>query len=453
MSTAIEVYAIYRTIAIKTQSDVVSVVSIEKTSSDGLNDIYTITYSNGTTSQFTITNGSVTFDDFYQKYLETHPDATYEQFLKDYLTVSNEDNASTINKILSSTLTVYSEYTVNKKITNYQTVKTISISTGSAVIYDVTPEYVYILTNYHVIYNANQNTDSKIARKVVCYLYGSEGVPYETDERDLQGYPVYEYGNYGIICDYVGGSATADIAILKTKAENVKKINSGVKAVTLAKDYHVGETAIAIGNPGGDGISVTEGIVSVDSENVTMGSGSSAITCRCMRIDSAIYHGSSGGGLFNKKGELIGITNGGNEVDQNINYAVPLSIVKNVTQNIINYSDGSVKKITLGVTVQAKNSRYVYDSVSGFGNIVEDITVTEVGVGSIAEKMALAKDDILKSFVINGTEYTLNRNFDIGDLLYTIKEGDAISIKGLRGDSSFESEKHIVAKTDIKKVD
>lgn len=48
------------------------VTSIAKSGSEGNDDIYTIYYSDGTTSTFTVTNGSdgVTADDLYQKYIE-----------------------------------------------------------------------------------------------------------------------------------------------------------------------------------------------------------------------------------------------------------------------------------------------------------------------------------------------------------------------------------------------
>ena len=125
----------------------------------------------------------------------------------------------------------------------------------------------------------------------------------------------------------MGGSANSDIALLKANLSDIKAVNDQIKPITFAQGYSVGETVFAIGNAEGEGISATKGIISVDSEEILMEVDGTQRTHRAMRIDAAIYHGNSGGGLFNRNGELVGITNGGDGDDQNINYAIPLSIV------------------------------------------------------------------------------------------------------------------------------
>lgn len=70
-----------------------NVLSIEKTGSDGYVDTYTITYTDGRTSTFTITNGrdgingedgddspTITIDELYNRYRLENPTATYEEF-------------------------------------------------------------------------------------------------------------------------------------------------------------------------------------------------------------------------------------------------------------------------------------------------------------------------------------------------------------------------------------
>lgn len=58
--------------------------------------------------------------------------------------------------------------------------------------------------------------------------------------------------------------------------------------------------------------------------------------------------------------KLIGITNAGNDEDQNINYGIPIQIVKRVVDNILYYYDDTnavnVQKISLGITVDSANS-------------------------------------------------------------------------------------------------
>ena len=61
----------------------------------------------------------------------------------------------------------------------------------------------------------------------------------------------------------------------------------------------------------GYGISVSSGIVCVDSEYITMtaADGKTSVSFRVIRVDSAVNSGNSGGGLFDKDGNLIGIVN------------------------------------------------------------------------------------------------------------------------------------------------
>ena len=74
--------------------DKLTITSIDKTSTSGYVDTYTITYSNGETSTFTVTNGkngtdgkdgtSVSISEIYEKYVEEYGDISYQDFLKQY---------------------------------------------------------------------------------------------------------------------------------------------------------------------------------------------------------------------------------------------------------------------------------------------------------------------------------------------------------------------------------
>ena len=91
------------------------------------------------------------------------------------------------------------------------------------------------------------------------------------------------------------------------------------------------------------------------------------------------------------------------------------------------HSDGKddtngVYRLTLGVTVASKNSRYIYDEGSGYGRIQEDITVLETAENSISARMGLQKDDIIKAIVIDGVRYNLDRYFYIADYLLALTE-------------------------------
>jgi serine protease Do len=107
------------------------------------------------------------------------------------------------------------------------------------------------------------------------------------------------------------------------------------------------DTVIAIGNAEGEGFSATKGVVSVNSEQLTLDGPDQRtdITVRVIRIDAAINKGNSGGGLFDEQGRLIGIVNAkktGDKVD-NIAYAIPINLAKALADNVIYHSDGEFR--------------------------------------------------------------------------------------------------------------
>ena len=78
-------------------------------------------------------------------------------------------------------------------------------------------------------------------------------------------------------------------------------------------DIKVGERAITVGTPQGLELTVAEGLVS--SKRTHKGS-------RLVQTSAPISHGSSGGGLFDARGQLLGITTFYFAGGQNLNFAV-----------------------------------------------------------------------------------------------------------------------------------
>ena len=413
------------------------VTGIENTG-DGL---YTVHYSDGSTTTFTVENGKdgadLNIEDVYQSYCERYGEIEFSDFLEKYLDVNAGDNTGVIQKSLQSAVTVYAEFCVTQSSgwPFGSTLKGLSQSIGSGVIYAIDDSSVYFVTNYHVVYNSSANADngSDIGRRLVVYLYGSEDkdkpaqINGETDEL---GYPVLDYGDYAIECEFVGGSYSNDLAVLRADKADVFAVNDSVAAASVADGYAVGQTAIAIGNTEAEGISVTEGIVSVEREEVLFTGGR---TQEVLRIDTAIYSGNSGGGLFDLKGRLIGITNGGNEEDQNINYAIPLQVVRGTVENILFHAtDGDdntngLLTPTLGIGIESQNARYVYDAAEGYGKIYEDVAVATVSSRSIAAVIGIEEGDLVCAFLINGKAYEIARSYDIADLRLTLRPGDTLS--------------------------
>ncbi len=430
-----------------------------------------VTYSDGTTETIdTVSMTDVSAKELYEYYTELYPEEnlTYKEFLAEYLS-AEADNSSVIGEALLSSVKLYTEFretvtTSSGWLGRPQQVEQAAVYTGSGVIYKTDGEYTYIITNYHVVYSASANEDNAednpggryIARKIMCYLYGSEDSPDQSGTSD--GYPAYEYGPYAVECEYVGGALTKDIALVRAKTADMTAVRSDLRAVTFADGYHVGETAIAIGNAEDEGISVTEGIVSVASEDINLKIDGTSRSYRSLRIDTAIYGGNSGGGLFNVEGELIGITNAGDEQDQNINFAIPVEIVQGVADNIYYYatdgddSTNGAYAPTLKVTVTSRNSRYVYDVKEGYGEIVEDIVVRSVESGSISERAGLQADDILTSMTIDGIEYELDRSYDIADALLNVRPNSQVTITYTRNGESATSGAVTVTSSDFTQI-
>lgn len=105
-----------------------------------------------------------------------------------------------------------------------------------------------------------------------------------------------------------------DISILKLK--NSKKL----KSTKLNTNANIGDDVVAIGSPLGLKNTVSNGNLSAYFQD----------DIEVYQHTAPISPGSSGGALFNKKGELIGITYASIEGGQNINLAIPIKYYKNI---------------------------------------------------------------------------------------------------------------------------
>lgn len=110
----------------------------------------------------------------------------------------------------------------------------------------------------------------------------------------------------------------------------IVKVNKKSGSVTFSKNdlIEVGDKIVAIGNPRGLSGTVSEGIVSglrTIDENLKL-----------IQITAPISPGSSGGPLFDSKGNVIGITTAYIEASQNLNFAVPASYIKALLSSVRN---------------------------------------------------------------------------------------------------------------------
>ncbi|MBQ8657549.1 MAG: trypsin-like peptidase domain-containing protein [Clostridia bacterium] len=293
-------------------------------------------------------------------------------------------------------------------------------SAGSGVVIDLDKENgnATIITNYHVVYDADSGETDGISSAIYLYPYGSL-IGYDsttmTDE------------SYGIKATFVGGAMDYDIAVLEVQGSDILK-NSALEEAKLGDSdtCTAGENVFVIGNAEGDGLSITDGVLSVESEYITMDSTSgdgTQVEYRVMRTSAAVNHGNSGGAMFDSSGRLIGIVNAKNveEDVENMGYALPINNAIAVMNNAL-ANDGVVKRAMLGISVQTVESKAEINA-NGKLVITQKCVVAEDLSSGVAAYGKLQKDDVLKSITLlddAGKEIktlAITRLHQVGDLL------------------------------------
>lgn len=330
-------------------------------------------------------------------------------------------------KTLLSTVVITSSFEVYSGSFNgydYGDSTSVESSAGSGVIYSLDREAgdAYIITNYHVVYNSDAITQNRISSDISVYLYGQE------------------YSTYAIPATYVGGSLTYDIAVLKIEDSEVIK-NSLAVAATVADSDKVAvmDECFVVGNPEGDGMAVTTGTVSVDSETLDMvgADGRTSISLRVMRVCAAVNHGNSGGGLYDSEGRLIGIVTAkktGSDVD-NIGYAIPINLAKNLVLNILSNCDGedntSIQRALLGITLTAYTTGLTVDAESGKIIKSELVEIVELSDSCLMSD-TLAVGDIITSITLDGVTKEVTRTHHVIDVMLAAGVGSVVTITANR---------------------
>lgn len=367
-------------------------------------------------------DGVTYIKDLYAAAQENGYTGTFLDFLEDYLTVNvSKDNVYAVSKAIKSAVTIVSKFTKTERYYSFggkvETKETSYSAGGAGVIYKMdTDGNAYVITNFHVVYDSDSNQTDHISEDIGLYLYGGE-----TESGKIEA-------------SFVGGSAYYDIAVLRVTESEVLK-NSCATAVSVSENaITVGQTAMAIGFPEGEGMSVTSGIVSVDSERISVKvDGDNAYQLRVLRIDTAVNSGNSGGGLFDSDGNLIGIVNAktSSSSTENISYAIPkeiaIGVAKNVIANCTDSNKRSVYKCLIGITAKTSESKAVYDEETGLTRIRETVTVDSVEENGLAYGK-LESGDILLTATFNEKTVDIDRSFTLSDMLLEAKVGDSVTI-------------------------
>jgi serine protease Do len=224
---------------------------------------------------------------------------------------------------------------------------------GSGVIVD---EKGYVLTNYHVVRNADEVTVTL------------------SDKREFDA-------------EVVGTDDKTEVAVLKIEGEDLPVARLGDSDAA-----QVGDWVLAIGNPFGLSQTVTAGIISAKGR-ANMGI---ADYEDFIQTDAAINPGNSGGPLVNLRGQVIGINTAilsrtGNYAG--VGFAIPINMAQAVMDELI--TKGKVTRGHLGVWIQDLNE----ELAETFGvNENKGALVTDVIKDSPAEEAGIERGDVIIEF-------------------------------------------------------
>ena len=218
--------------------------------------------------------------------------------------------------------------------------------------------------------------------------------------------------------ELIASDAQSDLAVLRIDAENLTPVILG-DSDTL----NVGESVIAIGNPLGSlGGTVTEGILSAKDREITIDGQSMTL----LQTSAAINPGNSGGGLFNSRGELIGVVNAkssGSDIE-GLGFAIPINIAKSVVNDLV--ENGKVSgRITLGITYYEISS---ITQAMEHGVNVLGLLVSEVTPNSNAAAAGIQVNDVIVE--ADGEQVTTSD--DLRSALSSHKIGDTMTFTVVR---------------------
>ena len=241
---------------------------------------------------------------------------------------------------------------------------------GSGVVYEKDDKYAYILTNHHVVDDADY----------VLIEY--------TDESEVEG-------------TVLGSDEIQDIAVVRVPVDTIK----AVAEIGSSNDLKLGDTVFAIGTPLSLNYkyTVTRGILSgkdrlcqMKSSNNQYGyySNNNSWYMLLLQIDATINSGNSGGPLANANGQVVGITNSklsgsfSTSSIENMGFAIPIEDALNVAKQLKN--DGKVTRPFLGISANDVSQAEVFD-IRIDSSIKEGALITSVEAGSSADSAGIKK--------------------------------------------------------------
>jgi serine protease Do len=218
-----------------------------------------------------------------------------------------------------------------------------------------------ILTNYHVVNDANQ---------IEVTLATPDGAPQTMNAK------------------MIGKAPDFDVALLKTE----RPVNVPALAFGDSDRLRVGEWVMAIGNPFGLSQSMSVGIISGKHRGDMNPSGQQGIY-DFLQTDASINPGNSGGPLVDMNGRVVGMNTAISAQGSGIGFAIPSSMLSHIFPSL--KDKGELSRSWIGVQVQNLTPELAksYGLPSTSGALVADVVP-----GSPAAKAGMLAGDVLTRF-------------------------------------------------------
>lgn len=270
--------------------------------------------------------------------------------------------------------------------------------TGSGVIYKKANGKAFIVTNHHVVENANQvEVSFKDGTRVPARILGSD--------------------------------LLTDLAVLEIDAKHVKKVAEFGNSDAVKP----GEPVIAIGNPLGLQFagSVTQGIISGTNRTIELDFDRDGLpdwNAEVLQTDAAINPGNSGGALVNIDGQVIGINSMkiAEQAVEGIGLAIPINFAEPIIADLEKY--GEVRRPYMGIELRSLSSISSYhlqETLHLPKNVVEGVAILQVVPTSPAAQAGLKQFDVIVAL----DDKPIRNDIELRKYLYTEKSiGDTMMV-------------------------
>ena len=306
------------------------------------------------------------------------------------VTVTDEGIADAVDKVYDAVVVVNTY--VNGE----------AYSSGTGFVYKTEDKTAYLLTNNHVIENADD-----------VYVTFTDGTIVEAN--------------------IVGADVYSDVAVLSVDEDYIISIAE----IGSSEDARLGDTVFAIGAPLDSAYSwsVTRGIVSGKDRLVqvelTSGNTKTPMIVNTIQTDAAINSGNSGGPLANSNGEVIGITSIklASSSIEGMGFAIPIETAIEYAEQLI--SGNEVERPYLGIYMLDVTSAYYYREYYDIireANVTSGVIVTDFEDNSPAAAAGLEIRDIITK--VDG--HDISSSAYLRYYLYKHNVGDEMTLTILR---------------------